>query len=72
VKPAYRYYEAVVGGLKPRWRRLPARLADAVGLFDAYIERVREWRGGARPVVRADPRFALRAVAAQWRELLGP
>ena len=71
VKPAYRCYEAVVGGLTPRWRRLPARLADAAGLFDAYIERVREWRGGARPVVRADPRFALHAVAAQWRELLG-
>jgi glycosyltransferase involved in cell wall biosynthesis len=71
VKRAYRCYEAVVGGLTPRWRRLPARLADAVGLFDAYVERVREWRGGARPVVRADPRFALRAVAAQWRELLG-
>jgi glycosyltransferase involved in cell wall biosynthesis len=72
VRAAYRGYEAVVGGLTPRWRRLPARLAAAAGLFDAYIERIRQWRGGARPVVRADPRFALRALAAQWRELLGP
>jgi glycosyltransferase involved in cell wall biosynthesis len=72
VRRAYRGYEAVVGGLTPRWRRLPARLAAAAGLFDAYIERVRQWRDGARPVVRADPRFALPTVAAQWRELLGP
>ena len=72
VRSAYRGYEAVVGGLAPRWRRLPARLAAAAGLFDAYIERIRQWRGGARPVVRADPRFALPALAAQWRELLGP
>lgn len=72
VKPAYRGYEVMVGGLMPRWRALPARLAAAAGLFDAYIERIREWRGGARPVVGADPRFALHAVAAQWRELLGP
>lgn len=71
VKSAYRGYEAIVRGLRPRWRRLPARLAAGVGLFDAYIERVREWRGGARPVAGPDPRFALRTVAAQWRELLG-
>jgi len=71
VKRAYRCYEGVVGGLPTRWRRFPARLADGLGLFDAYIERVREWRGGARPVVGPDPRFALSAVAAQWRELLG-
>ena len=71
VKPAYRCYEGMVGGLAPRWRRLPARLAGGLGLFDAYVERVREWRGGARPVVGPDPRFALRTVTAQWRELLG-
>jgi hypothetical protein len=62
----------MVGGLKPRWRTLPARLAGAAGLFDAYVERIREWRAGGRPVVRPDPRFALSKVAAQWRELLGP
>jgi glycosyltransferase involved in cell wall biosynthesis len=71
VRPAYRCYEGMVGALKPRWRRLPARLAGGLGLFGAYLERVREWRAGARPVVGPDPRFALRTVTAQWRELLG-
>jgi glycosyltransferase involved in cell wall biosynthesis len=72
VRDSYRYYETLVGALKPRWRQLPARLAGAMGLFDAYVERIREWRAGGRPVVRPDPRFALSTVAAQWRELLGP
>ena len=72
VRTSYRCYEGLVGALPPRWRRLPARLAGAAGLFDAYVERIREWRAGGRPVVRPDPRFALPAVAAQWRELLGP
>jgi glycosyltransferase involved in cell wall biosynthesis len=71
VKAAYRCYEGIVGGLKPRWRTWPARLAGGLGLFDAYLERIRDWRAGARPVVGPDPRFALSAVAAQWRELLG-
>jgi glycosyltransferase involved in cell wall biosynthesis len=72
VKTAYRCYEAAVGVLAPRWRTLPARLAAATGLFDAYIERIREWRGGARPVAGPDPRFALQSVVSQWRELLDP
>lgn len=72
VTAAYRGYEAAVGMLAPRWRALPARLAAAAGLFDAYVERIREWRGGARPQVAPDPRFALQAVVSQWRELLGP
>jgi glycosyltransferase involved in cell wall biosynthesis len=71
VKPGYRCYEAIVGGVAPRWRRLPARLAGGLGLFAAYVERVRAWRTGARPVVGPDPRFALGAVTAQWRALLG-
>jgi len=29
--PAYRLYEAAVGSLPPRWRRLPARLAASGG-----------------------------------------
>lgn len=72
VKAAYRGYETLVGALPPRWRRLPARVADAMGLFDAYVERIRDWRAGGRPLVRPDPRFALTTLAAQWRELLGP
>ena len=71
VRPAYRCYEGAVGGLPPRWRARPARLAAGLGLFDAYVQRVREWQGGARPVVGPDPRFALGTVTAQWRELLG-
>ncbi len=71
VRRSYRCYEALVGGLAPRWRALPARLAGGLGLFDAYLERLREWRGGARPVVGPDPRFALGTISAQWRELLG-
>jgi len=70
VRRAYRCYEALVGAVAPRWRRAPARLAAAAGLFDAYIERIRDWRGGARPVVGPDPRFALETLATQWRELL--
>jgi glycosyltransferase involved in cell wall biosynthesis len=71
IRSAYRCYEGIAGALPPRWRRLPAQLAGRLGLFDAYVERLREWRGGARPVVGPDPRFALDTVAAQWRELLG-
>lgn len=72
VKAAYRCYAGLVGGLAPRWRALPARLAAELGLFDAYVARIREWRAGARPVVGPDPRFALDTVAAQWRELFAP
>ncbi len=52
------------GACRRAWPRAP-------GLFDAYVERIRDWRGGARPVVAPDPRFALDTLAAQWRELLG-
>ncbi len=72
VRGAYRCYESLVGALPPRWRRMPARLAGGLGLFEAYVERIRAWRAGARPTVGPDPRFALNAVAAQWRELLEP
>jgi glycosyltransferase involved in cell wall biosynthesis len=72
VRAAYRQYEFLVGGLAPRWRTVPARLAARLGLFDAYVSRIREWRAGARPKVGPDPRFSLGAVSAQWRELFGP
>jgi len=70
VRGAYRLYESAVGSLPPRWRRLPARLAAAAGLFDPFIERIRAWRGGARPHATPDPRFRLSTVTAQWRALL--
>ncbi len=70
VRPAYRAYETAVRGLPSSWRRGPAMLADRFGLFDAYIERIADWRAGGRPRVGPDPRFALTVVAAQWRKLL--
>jgi glycosyltransferase involved in cell wall biosynthesis len=67
---AQRAYEAPLRRCAPRWRRGPARLADRLGLFDPYIERIGSWRGGARPAVGPDPRFRLSAIAAEWRGLL--
>jgi glycosyltransferase involved in cell wall biosynthesis len=65
-----RAYEALLHNLTPRRRAWAARLADRLGLFDGYIERLGNWRRGARPRVGPDPRFRLSAVAAQWRALL--
>ena len=65
-----RLYEALLGEFPAGWRRGPARAAAALGLFDIYIERIRAWRAGARPVTGADPRFRLSAVAQRWREML--
>ena len=70
VSAAARGYEAVVGNLPPSWRGGPARLAAAAGLFDAYLERIRHWRGGARPLTGPDPRFRLSLIREQWRRLL--
>jgi glycosyltransferase involved in cell wall biosynthesis len=67
---AHRLYERAVGALPVRWRRLPARLAAAAGLFDAYVERIHEWRQGGRPLTGPDPRFRLSSVTEQWRALL--
>ncbi len=68
---AYRAYEAAVQSLSIRWRAGPARMADRLGLFDAYIERIHAWRSGSRPNTGPDPRFRLTAVLDQWRALLG-
>lgn len=65
-----RLYEALLGGCSSGWRRGPAGIAAALGLFDVYVERIRAWREGARPVTRPDPRFRLTAVAQRWREML--
>jgi glycosyltransferase involved in cell wall biosynthesis len=71
LRTTYRLYEAAVQALPASWRRAPARLAAAAGLFDAYVERIGAWRAGARPQAAPDPRFRLSAVTAQWRALLG-
>jgi glycosyltransferase involved in cell wall biosynthesis len=63
-------YEWLLSGMSTRWRRGPARLAAALGLFEAYIERIRAWRAGARPVTGPDPRFRLSAVTRCWHDVL--
>ena len=65
-----RLYETLLKDLPVGWRRWPARSAAAFGLFEVYIDRIRAWRGGARPATGPDPRFRLSAVARQWREML--
>ena len=67
---ALRAYEAPLHRLAPRWRSAAARLADRMGLFDRYAERISSWRSGARPQVGPDPRFRLSAIALEWRSLL--
>jgi glycosyltransferase involved in cell wall biosynthesis len=68
---AQRVYESTLSSFSPQWRGGPARLADRLGLFDVFVERVRAWRSGDRPAAAPDPRFRLTAVANQWRALLG-
>jgi glycosyltransferase involved in cell wall biosynthesis len=63
-------YEWLLGAVPPRWRRWPARVAAALGLFDMYIERIRAWRAGGRPVTAPDPRFRLSAVTQRWHDVL--
>lgn len=70
VTSAQRAYERLCAPLAPRWRAWPARAAAGLGLFDAYLERIRAWRNGERPVTGPDPRFRLATVAARWREEL--
>jgi glycosyltransferase involved in cell wall biosynthesis len=68
---AQRAYEAALCNFSPACRGGPARLADSLGLFDVYIERIRAWRSGGRPVTAPDPRFYLTVVANRWRAMLG-
>jgi glycosyltransferase involved in cell wall biosynthesis len=70
VTVAHRIYETALTHVSPRLRAEPARLAAALGLFEAYVERIRTWRSGGRPHVGPDPRFRLTVVAEQWRALL--
>ena len=70
VTTAHRVYETLVSSISPGWRAGPARIAAALGLFDAYAERIQAWRSGGRPHVAPDPRFRLGTIAQQWRALL--
>lgn len=65
-----RLYAGALKGLAPRWRGGPARVADGLGLFNAYIERLEAWRSGARPRTVPDPRFRLSTVTQRWHALL--
>jgi glycosyltransferase involved in cell wall biosynthesis len=70
VTAAHRIYEGLLTHVSPDWRAGPARVAAALGLFDAYTERIQAWRSGTRPKVGPDPRFRLATVVEQWRALL--
>lgn len=47
----------------------PEELVDATDIRQV-VDRVRAWRSGGRPVVTADPRFALSQVVARWDHVL--
>jgi glycosyltransferase involved in cell wall biosynthesis len=66
---AHRAYEGAVHSMSVGLRGGPAWLADRLGLFDAYVDRIRSWRDGSRPQTGPDPRFRLTTVLDQWREL---
>ena len=68
---AHRAYEAAVRMLPVRHRRYPARIADELGIFDCYAERIEEWRSGRRPKTGPDTRFLRSTIVGQWRALLG-
>jgi len=70
VRSAEILYEDLFHSMNARWRAVPARIAARAGLFDRYVERIRLWRAGDRPVVGPDPRFKLPTVAEEWRRLL--
>jgi glycosyltransferase involved in cell wall biosynthesis len=70
VTMADRVYETLLTHVSPAMRAGPARVAEALGLFEPYRARIREWRSGGRPHVGPDPRFRLSTVAEQWRALL--
>ena len=70
VTTASRVYEMLLHNVSPGWRAGPARVAESLGMFDVYAERIRAWRAGGRPSVGPDPRFRLTAVVEQWRALL--
>jgi glycosyltransferase involved in cell wall biosynthesis len=68
---AQKAYETTLSNFSPAYRGGPAWVADKLGLFDLFVERIREWRAGGRPAAAPDPRFRLTVVADHWRALLG-
>lgn len=71
ITTAQRAYEGALRHFSPGWRALPCMVADRLGLFDDYTDRLRAWRAGGRPTPAPDPRFRLTEVAKCWRALLG-
>jgi glycosyltransferase involved in cell wall biosynthesis len=68
---AHRAYEAPLRRLTPQLRSGPARVADWLGLFNAYADRIESWRSGTRPNPVPDRRFHLSTVVNEWRAHLG-
>ena len=66
-----RRYERAAQLLPNSLRPHIAPWAARLGVFDTYLERLEEWRSGARPHTEPDPRFRLSKVAERWRMLLG-
>ncbi|HUN27043.1 MAG TPA: glycosyltransferase [Steroidobacteraceae bacterium] len=71
VTRAVRMYERSAALLPRRLRARYAACADRAGVFAPYVERIRDWRSGARPATGPDARFRTSTVGAQWRTLLG-
>ncbi len=69
ITPAVRRYERAARLFPNRARPLIAPWAARLGLFEPYVERIRAWRNGGRPVTEPDARFRLTAVAQRWRAL---
>lgn len=70
VTRAQRLYESTLRKIPVSWREGPARVAERLGLFDRYVERISAWRSGGRPNASPDPRFRLSTVVRHWRTLL--
>jgi glycosyltransferase involved in cell wall biosynthesis len=70
VPASARLYEKAASSVPTSLRRFVAPLGERLGLFEPYVEQVRAWRNGARPVTGPDARFRLSRVTARWRALL--
>ncbi len=70
VHRSQRNFELLTAVLPWRAKLSLAAMARQSSIFDDYVEMLRAWREGGRPVVRADPRFRISRVAQDWRNLL--